>query len=149
MDAFLMMKGARKIVAVCAAVRSAEKVVVVADSAMLEIADVLAAAACEREAEVVVTVMEPPKMDGAEPPRAVVEAMKAADVVILCVSYSIRTITTVMRAFCQSTSGGYASFAMYSSGSRPTTNTPEQRTFAPAAITTLTSSRRSRPAAIP
>jgi leucyl aminopeptidase (aminopeptidase T) len=91
MDAFLMMRGARKIVEVCAAVKPGESVVVVADtdSTMLEIADVLAAAAHEREAEVVVTVMSPRAVDGAEPPRAVVEAMKAADVALLPVSYSI------------------------------------------------------------
>jgi leucyl aminopeptidase (aminopeptidase T) len=91
MDAFLMMRGARKIVEVCAAVKPGESVVIVADtdSTMLEIADVLAAAAHEREAEVVVTVMSPRAVDGAEPPRAVVEAMKAADVALLPVSYSI------------------------------------------------------------
>lgn len=89
MDAFLMMKGARKIVEVCTAIKPGEKVVIVTDSSLYAIADVLAAAAHERDAEVVITVMPPARVDGAEPPRAVVEAMKAADVAILPVSYSI------------------------------------------------------------
>jgi len=90
-DAFLMMKGARKVIDVCAAVKPGEVVVIVADSdpVMMDIADVLAAAAHEREAEVVVTVMSPRAVDGAEPPRAVVETMKAANVVLTPVSYSV------------------------------------------------------------
>jgi leucyl aminopeptidase (aminopeptidase T) len=89
MDAFRMMAGARTVVEVCASVRPGERVVVVTDSASLEVADAVAAAAAALGAEVVVTVMPPRDVDGAEPPRAVVEAMKAADVVILPVSYSI------------------------------------------------------------
>lgn len=84
-----MMKGARKIVEVCAAVKPGETVVIATDSVMLDIADVLAAAAHERDAEVIVTVMTPREVDGAEPPRVVVEAMKAADVALLPVSYSV------------------------------------------------------------
>jgi len=89
MDAFRMMAGARTVVEVCATVRPDERVVVVTDSASLAVADAIAAAATAVGAEVVVTVMSPRDVDGAEPPRAVVEAMKAAHVVILPVSYSI------------------------------------------------------------
>lgn len=89
MDAFLMMRGARKIVETCAAVKAGESVVIVTDAPLIEIADVLAAAAHEREAEVVITVISPREGDGAEPPDTVVAAMKAADVVLLPVSYSI------------------------------------------------------------
>jgi len=91
MDAFLMMRGARKIVEVCAAVKSGERVLIVTDSAspMPEIAECLAAAAHERDAEVVVTVMSPREVDGAEPPQAVIDALKASHVALLPVSYSI------------------------------------------------------------
>jgi len=89
MDAFRMMKGARKIVGVCANVQPGERVAVVTDSAMGAIADVLAAAVTERDAEAVVIVMEPRAIDGAEAPSMAVAAMKAADVAILPVSYSI------------------------------------------------------------
>lgn len=89
MNGFLMMKGARKIVEVCAAVQPGETLAIVTDSAMLDIADVLAGAGHGREAEVVVTVMSPRAVDGAEPPRPVVEVMKAADVALLPVSYSV------------------------------------------------------------
>jgi len=103
MNAFLMMKGARKIVEVCTAVTPGEKVVIVTDSSLVEIADVLAAAAHEREAEVVIAVMAPTGVDGAEPPRAVVEAMKAADVAILPVSYSISHSEGVREALASGT----------------------------------------------
>jgi leucyl aminopeptidase (aminopeptidase T) len=103
MDAFLMMKGARKIVEVCTAIKPGEKVVIVTDSSLIEIADVLAAAAHEREAEVVIAVMAPTGVDGAEPPRVVVEAMKAADVAILPVSYSISHSEGVREALAAGT----------------------------------------------
>jgi leucyl aminopeptidase (aminopeptidase T) len=91
MDTFLMMRGARKIVEVCAAIKPGERVLIVTDSAspMPEIAECLAAAAHERDADVVITVMSPRDVDGAEPPGAVIEAMKASDVALLPVSYSI------------------------------------------------------------
>ena len=88
MNAFLMMKGARKIVEVCTAVKPGERVVILTDSTLIEVADVLAAAAHERGAEVVVTVIAPLAVDGAEPPRVAIEAMKAADVAIVPLSYS-------------------------------------------------------------
>jgi leucyl aminopeptidase (aminopeptidase T) len=103
MDAFLMMRGARKIVDVCAVVKPGEVVAIVSDSEMVEIADVLAAAAHECEAEVVVTVMSPRAVDGAEPPRAVVEAMKAADVALLPVSYSVSHSKGVREAMSSGT----------------------------------------------
>jgi 2,5-dihydroxypyridine 5,6-dioxygenase len=102
-DAFLMMKGARKIVETCAAVKPGETVVIVTDSAMLDIADVLAAAAHARDAEVVVTVMAPREVDGAEPPRPVVEVMKAADVALLPVSYSVSHSEGVREAMASGT----------------------------------------------
>lgn len=64
---------------------------------MIDVAAVLAAAAHERDAEVIVTVMSPRAVDGAEPHRAVVETMKAADVTLLPVSYSI----SLARAFAR------------------------------------------------
>lgn len=84
-----MMRGARKIIEVCAAIKPGETVAIITDSSMLEIADVLAAAAHGREAEVVVAVITPRAVDGAEPPRPVVELLKAADVTLLPVSYSV------------------------------------------------------------
>jgi leucyl aminopeptidase (aminopeptidase T) len=106
MDAFLMMRGARKIVEVCAAVKPGERVLIVTDSAspMPQIAEALAAAAHERDAEVVVTVMSPREGDGAEPPAAVVEAMKASNVALLPVSYSIshsEGVRSAMKTGCR------------------------------------------------
>jgi leucyl aminopeptidase (aminopeptidase T) len=103
MNAFLMMQGARKIVEVCTAVKPGERVVIVTDSTLMDIADVLAAAAQERDAEVVIAVMAPTGVDGAEPPRAVVEAMKAADVAIMPVSYSISHSVGVREALASGT----------------------------------------------
>jgi 2,5-dihydroxypyridine 5,6-dioxygenase len=105
MDAFLMMRGARKIVEVCAAVKPGERVCIVADSAspFPEIANCLAAAAHERDAEVVITIMSPRDVDGAEPPPAVVDAMKASHVALLPVSYSISHSEGVRSAMKQGT----------------------------------------------
>lgn len=86
-----LIEGARKVVRVCARIRSGEKVAVVADTGAvsLVVAEALAAAALELTPEVVTTVMTPREVDGDEPPAVVGAAMAAADVALLPVSYSI------------------------------------------------------------
>ncbi|HXF82564.1 MAG TPA: hypothetical protein VNN19_07420 [bacterium] len=86
-----LIEGARKVIRVCARVRSGEKVVVVADTGevSLTVGEALAAAALEVTPQVVTTVMTPREVDGDEPPAVVAAAMAAADVVLTPVSYSI------------------------------------------------------------
>ncbi|MFH1573988.1 MAG: leucyl aminopeptidase [Acidobacteriota bacterium] len=83
------MKGARKLVSLCADVQPGETVLIVADSRMMSIARVLAAAVEERKAEPVIAVITQRSADSTEPPEAVAAAMKSADVIFSAVSISI------------------------------------------------------------
>lgn len=84
-----MIRGARTIVENCAGVKSGESVLIVTDTNMVEIAEVLAQAVQERDAEPIIAVMIPRKGHGEEPPPSVSEAMKKANVFLTPVSTSI------------------------------------------------------------
>jgi len=90
MKRILMMRGAKILVENCANVKKGEKVLVITDTEMTSIAETVAGAAYARGAEVVITIMEPRKINGEEPPQVVAEAMKASDVIFAPV---IRSIT--------------------------------------------------------
>jgi len=83
-----IMKGARVAVETCMNVKPDESVLVVTDTRRLKIAEAFAYAATSLGAQTVVAVMEPAKQIG-EPPKAVAEAMKAVDVVLLPTSTSL------------------------------------------------------------
>ena len=89
MEKVLMMKGARRIMEVCAKIKKGEKVLIVTDYPKTHIAEVIAASAHERGADVVVTIMTPRELDGAEPPSHVAAAMKAADIIFTPLTHSI------------------------------------------------------------
>jgi leucyl aminopeptidase (aminopeptidase T) len=93
-----MMKGARTLLDACVAVKPGETVLIVTDMVKVNIAEVLAAAALERDAEPVLAVMKPRARAGQEPPRPIAEAMKSADVVLLPVSYSVTHTHAVKNA---------------------------------------------------
>jgi leucyl aminopeptidase (aminopeptidase T) len=84
-----MMKGARKLVSVCANVKAGESVLIVTDARMTAIAQAIAAATRECGAEPVIAIIDQRALDSAEPPKAVAEAMKASDVIFSAVSISI------------------------------------------------------------
>ena len=54
-----MMKGAKKLVEVCGKVQPGEKVLIVSDFEKVSIAQAIAAAAHQRDAEVVISLMPP------------------------------------------------------------------------------------------
>jgi len=89
MKEILMMKGARKLVEECAAVKEEEKVVIVTDFNLINIAKVVASAVHERKAEVVIVSMAPRKTHNEELPPVVAAAMKKADVIFVPTTYSI------------------------------------------------------------
>lgn len=89
MENVLMMKGARRLMEVCAKINKGEKVLIVSDFPKHKLAEVIAASAHEREADVVVTMMTPRELDGAEPPEHVAAAMKNADVIFTPLTHSI------------------------------------------------------------
>lgn len=88
--------GARKIVEVNGRVQPDDSVLVVTDDVLLPIGQLIAAAARERGAEVVLTVISKRDADGQEPPVAVATAMKTATVIFCPVQISI-THTRAMR----------------------------------------------------
>jgi leucyl aminopeptidase (aminopeptidase T) len=84
-----MLVTARMAVKVCAEVKRGEDVLIVTDTNMMKIADVLAKASREVGAETAVSIMSPREIHGNEPPKTVAAAMKAADVVFTPATYSI------------------------------------------------------------
>jgi leucyl aminopeptidase (aminopeptidase T) len=93
-----MMRGARTLLDDLVAVKPGETVLIVTDTQLLKIGQVLSAAAFERDAEPILTVIKPRKSDGEEPPTPVAEAMKKADVVFSPVSKSITHTRAVKQA---------------------------------------------------
>jgi leucyl aminopeptidase (aminopeptidase T) len=93
-----MMRGARTIVDNCAAIKPNEKVLIITDTKLIKIGEVLTAAVYEREAEPILTIMQPRTRDGQEPPNVIAEAMKHADVVFSPVSKSITHTNAVKEA---------------------------------------------------
>jgi leucyl aminopeptidase (aminopeptidase T) len=84
-----MMRGARTLLDDCASVKAGERVLIVTDTKLIRIGEILAAAAYERDTEPVLMVIKPREMDSQEPPEMVAEAMKLADLILLPVTKSI------------------------------------------------------------
>jgi len=93
-----MMRGAKKLMDTCTKVQEGETVLIVADTNKTKIAEVIASAAYERNAEVIITVMAPRKVHGEEPPKAIAEAMKKVNVFFIPVSKSITHTRAVKEA---------------------------------------------------
>ena len=89
MDSVQEMKGAEIIVETCAGVQPGEEVLVVSDWRCMNVAERVAAAAKERDANVTVTGMDPREYDGNEPPATVGAAMMEAEVIFTPVYRSI------------------------------------------------------------
>ncbi len=89
--------GAHKLVHVNGRVREGERVVVVTDYTMRDIAEFVITEAREVDAEVTTCVMPMREHDGQEPPAPVAAAMREANVIFSPVRYSI-THTRAMRA---------------------------------------------------
>ncbi|MFC6905740.1 hypothetical protein [Halalkalicoccus tibetensis] len=89
MDSVQEMKGASIVVETCAAIEPDEDVLVVSDWQVADVAERVAAAANERDANVTMTLMEPREYDGNEPEEVVAAAMMEADVIITPVHRSI------------------------------------------------------------
>ncbi len=94
-----MMDGARKLVEVCAAVQPGEVVLVVTDPEKKAIAEAVATAAAEANADVTIATMTLRQQDGHEPPLPIVAAMRASDVIFTPVAISI-THTSAIRDAC-------------------------------------------------
>lgn len=89
MKEILMMRGARKLVDVCGKVQPGEKVLIVSDFGMVSIAQAIAAAVHQKNAEAVISLMPPRKMHNEPLPDTVAEAMKKADIIFAPTTWSI------------------------------------------------------------
>lgn len=89
MDSIQEMKGASIVVDTSAGIQAGEDVLVVSDWELAEVAERVAAAAKERDANVSMTLMDPREYDGNEPDETVAAAMLEADVIITPVYRSI------------------------------------------------------------
>jgi leucyl aminopeptidase (aminopeptidase T) len=78
-----MMKGARRLVEVCAAAKPGEKALIVADTQTMGPAQAIAAAAYERDLDVVLTQIPDLEIDETELPSMVAKAMQEADIVFM------------------------------------------------------------------
>lgn len=83
------MKGAKIAVRTCMGIKPRENVLVITDPPRYRIANALANAAREANAEVVVMVMRTLTKHGEEPPETVVRAMRNVDVVLAPTTYSL------------------------------------------------------------
>ena len=85
-----MLQGARKLVVDCANVRKGENVLIITDTDMpFSIAEALAEACREKEAEPVITLMNPLRHAGNDPPATIAEAMMKAQVIFMVLSEGI------------------------------------------------------------
>ena len=89
MKRFDASKGAKILVENCLNIKPKENVLIVTDTNMLEITELLASVVSEREATVTITVMAPLPAPGMEPPVPVAAAMKAADVIMMLTTHTI------------------------------------------------------------
>ena len=84
-----IMKGARIAVETCMNTQPEETVLIVTDTNKLKIAEAFTYAAASIGARTVTTIMEPASEHAKEPPKAVAEAMKAAEVVLIPTTESL------------------------------------------------------------
>jgi 2,5-dihydroxypyridine 5,6-dioxygenase len=98
MESVLMTRGAGRILDVCAGLKPGEQVVVVTDFLKSRLAEIVAAAAADRGAEVTMVAMPPRKFDGAEPTPAAGGALSHADLIVSLVAQSITHSTAIKNA---------------------------------------------------
>lgn len=98
MTDLMALRGARKLVGLCAGTTERDEVVIVTDFATTDVARVVAAAALEQTDRVNLVIMPPRRIDGEEPPAPVAAAMSAATVVFTPVQQSITHTLATQRA---------------------------------------------------
>ncbi|MDI6708017.1 MAG: aminopeptidase [Candidatus Thermoplasmatota archaeon] len=84
-----LQESAKTIISTCMGVRKGERAVIIIDTSKENIGQALFEAAKEVKAEPVLVKILPTKADNEEPPAAVAEAMKHADVIIAATEFSL------------------------------------------------------------
>ena len=89
MKRFDVSRGVKILTDSCLNIKLGENVLIVTDTNMTDIAEIIAIVASERGAEVTLTMMTPLPAPGAEPPKPVASAMKAADAVMMLTTFTL------------------------------------------------------------
>lgn len=89
MKRFDASRGAKVLTDNCLNIKPGENVLIVTDTNMTDIAELLASVASEREADVTMTTMVPLPAPGMEPSRPVAAAMKVADAIMMLTTFTL------------------------------------------------------------
>jgi len=98
MKRFDVSRGAKILIDTCLNIKPNENVLVVTDTNMTDIAELLASVASEREAAVTMTTMVPLPAPGMEPPRPVAAAMKDADAIMMLTTFTLTPSVARLKA---------------------------------------------------
>ena len=89
MKRFDVSRGVKILTDTCLNIKPNENVLIVTDTNMMEIAELIAIVASERGSEVTLTTMNPLPAPGMEPPKPVASAMKAADAIMMVTTFTL------------------------------------------------------------
>ena len=89
MRRFDAVRGAGILVDDCLNIRSGEDVLIVTDTNMTEVAELIATVASERNADVTTIVMAPLSAPGVEPPKSVAAVMREADAMMMLTTFTL------------------------------------------------------------
>jgi len=92
------LKGARKVIEVCANTQPGERVLILADMNTVKIGELLAIASMGITDNTVLSVITPRTTHGAEPPTHIASAMRESDVLVMPLTYSMTHASVVEEA---------------------------------------------------
>jgi leucyl aminopeptidase (aminopeptidase T) len=92
------MKGAEKIVKICARVRPGEKILIVTDSKTFRVGELIAIAALQISDNTAMVTITPRSGHGAEPPPHVAAAMAEADAIFMPLKFSMTHASATQEA---------------------------------------------------
>lgn len=92
------LKGARKIIEVCANVQPGERVLILADTNTVRIGELLALTSLQITEDTILSVITPRATHGEEPPAHIASAMRESDVLLMPLTYSMTHASIVEEA---------------------------------------------------
>src|SRR4030066_1241886 len=86
---FDVSRGAKILVDTCLNVKPNENILIVTDTNMVDIAELIGSVAGERGADITMTLMSPRLAPGMEPTKQVAAAMKVSDVIMMVTTFTL------------------------------------------------------------
>jgi leucyl aminopeptidase (aminopeptidase T) len=111
MRSFNASQGVKILVDTCLRIQPKENVLIVTDTNMIDIAELICIITGERGATITMAVMDPLSAPGMEPPRPIASAMKASDVVMMATTFTLTP--SIARAEAQKTGARILSLGGY------------------------------------